>query len=43
MDKKELEKIDIHQLTPLEALNTLADLKDKVKMIEKQNTETLLA
>ncbi|HSW87832.1 MAG TPA: DNA mismatch repair protein MutS [Candidatus Saccharimonadales bacterium] len=32
---KELESIDIHQMTPLEALNTLAKLKDKLKIFQQ--------
>lgn len=39
---KELEEINIHQLTPLEALNKLAELKDSVTLLEKQNKEQLL-
>lgn len=39
--KKELEKIDIHQLTPLDALNKLAELKDKVKLFSLQNEKIL--
>lgn len=31
--QKEIEKIDISQMTPLEALNTLADLKEKLKLV----------
>lgn len=30
---KELEKIDIAQMTPLEALNKLAQIKDKLKLL----------
>ncbi len=33
---KELEEIDIHQMTPLEALNKLADLKAKLKLLHTQ-------
>jgi len=32
---KELDNIDIHQMTPLEALNKLADLKDKLKLLQQ--------
>ncbi|HSW97404.1 MAG TPA: DNA mismatch repair protein MutS [Candidatus Saccharimonadales bacterium] len=32
---KQLESIDIHQMTPLEALNTLAKLKDKLKLFQQ--------
>lgn len=31
---KELEDLDIHQLTPLDALNKLADLKQKMKLFQ---------
>ncbi len=31
---KELEKLDIGNMTPLEALNKLADLKDKLKLLQ---------
>ncbi len=33
---KELENIDIHQMTPLEALNKLSELKDKTKIIKEE-------
>lgn len=33
---KELENLDISQMTPLQALNKLADLKDKVKLSQKE-------
>ena len=32
---KELEQMDISHMTPLEALNKLADLKEKVKVLER--------
>lgn len=35
--QKELDNIDIHELTPLEALNKLAELKDKLKLFNLQN------
>ncbi|MEK7570875.1 MAG: DNA mismatch repair protein MutS [Patescibacteria group bacterium] len=38
---KELEAIDIHQLTPLEALNKLAELKDKLKLFTAKQKEFL--
>ncbi len=36
---KELSEIDIHQMTPLDALNKLASIKDKLKLLQstKQN------
>ena len=34
---KELEKIDISQMTPLEALNALAELKEKLKLFSLEN------
>jgi len=40
---KELEHIDISQMTPLEALNKLADLKEKIKLFEKQQENYLKA
>lgn len=33
---KELEKIDIHQMTPLEAINKLSELKEKIKMLKRE-------
>jgi DNA mismatch repair protein MutS len=33
---KELENLDIHRITPLEALNTLAELKEKIKVLQTQ-------
>ncbi len=36
---KELEQIDIHQMTPLEALNKLAELKDKIKLLQKKDSD----
>lgn len=41
--KQELETIDIAQMTPLEALNTLAELKDKVKLLNEQDKTFLKA
>lgn len=41
--KQELETIDIAQMTPLEALNTLAELKDKVKLLNEQDQTFLKA
>lgn len=38
---KELHDLDIHQMTPLEALNKLAELKEKLKITQLQN-ETFL-
>lgn len=40
---KELEKIDISQTTPLEALNKLSELKDKFKVFQKQTIQYLEA
>ncbi|QQG44383.1 MAG: DNA mismatch repair protein MutS [Candidatus Roizmanbacteria bacterium] len=34
---QELEKIDIHEITPLEALNKLAAMKDKLKLLKTDN------
>ncbi len=34
---KELENLDIHQLTPLDALNKLADLKQKIKLFQSDS------
>lgn len=34
---KELENLDIHQLTPLEALNKLAELKQKMKLFQENS------
>ena len=34
---KELEKLDLSNMTPLEALNKLADLKDKLKLLQRQS------
>lgn len=36
---RELESIDIHQMTPLEALNKLAELKGKLRLLTMQNNE----
>lgn len=33
---KELEQLDISSMTPLQALNKLADLKEKIKVLEKE-------
>jgi DNA mismatch repair protein MutS len=41
--KEELENLDIAQMTPLEALNTLAELKDKLKLLADQDTKFLKA
>ncbi len=38
---KELEKLDISQMTPLEALNRLADLKEKLKLFRLENKKFL--
>jgi len=38
---KELENLDISAITPLQALNTLADLKEKIKLFKKENTKNL--
>ncbi len=38
---KELENIDIHQMTPLDALNKLAELKDKLKLFQMHSKEFL--
>ncbi|MBA3724000.1 MAG: DNA mismatch repair protein MutS [Candidatus Levybacteria bacterium] len=40
---KELEQLDISQMTPLEALNTLADLKEKLKLFSLENKKYLEA
>jgi DNA mismatch repair protein MutS len=37
--QKELQDMDIHQMTPLEALNTLAALKDKLKLYQDQTLQ----
>ncbi len=39
--QKELEKMDIHQMTPLDALNALSELKEKLKLFTNQNKELL--
>lgn len=41
--KQELETMDIAQMTPLDALNTLADLKDKLKLLNDQDKKFLKA
>jgi DNA mismatch repair protein MutS len=38
---KELENLDIHQMTPLEALNTLAEMKEKLKLFRLENKKFL--
>ncbi len=38
---KELEQLDISQMTPLEALNKLADLKEKLKLFSLENKKYL--
>jgi len=40
---KELEQLDISQMTPLEALNKLADLKEKLKLYSSSNRKELKA
>jgi DNA mismatch repair protein MutS len=40
---QELETMDIAQMTPLEALNMLAELKDKVKLLSEQDKKFLKA
>lgn len=40
---KELGNLDIHQMTPLEALNKLAELKDQFKLFQKENKKILEA
>ncbi len=40
---KELEELDIHQMTPLEALNKLAELKDQLKLFKTENKKYLEA
>ncbi len=39
--QKELENLDIHQMTPLDALNKLAEIKDKLKLIHSQSDKYL--
>lgn len=41
--KQELESLDIAQMTPLEALNVLADLKDKIKLLNDHDKKFLKA
>lgn len=41
--QKELEKVDISQMTPLEALNKLAELKEKLKVLTFTDKESLHA
>lgn len=38
---KELEEMDIHQMTPLDAMNKLSELKEKVKLFAKQDKKLL--
>lgn len=38
---KEIENLDIHQMTPLEALNTLSNLKEKLKLIDSSKQHFL--
>ncbi|MGH7203658.1 MAG: DNA mismatch repair protein MutS, partial [Candidatus Levyibacteriota bacterium] len=40
---KELEQLDISQMTPLEALNKLAELKEKLKLLSLENKKYLEA
>lgn len=40
---KELEQLDIAQMTPLQALNTLAELKEKLLLFTKENKKYLEA
>jgi DNA mismatch repair protein MutS len=40
---KDLIDVDIHQMTPLEALNKLAELKDKLKLMQTSSQEFLEA
>ncbi|HSA83414.1 MAG TPA: DNA mismatch repair protein MutS [Patescibacteria group bacterium] len=40
---RELEKLDIANMTPLDALNTLSELKDKLKLFTMQEKELLHA
>ncbi len=37
---QEIENLDISQMTPLQALNTLADLKEKIKLLEEKTVNT---
>jgi DNA mismatch repair protein MutS len=39
--RQELESLDIAQMTPLDALNTLADLKDKIKLLDEHDKKFL--
>jgi DNA mismatch repair protein MutS len=41
--KQELESLDIAQMTPLDALNTLAEMKDKVKLLHDHDKTYLKA
>lgn len=38
---KELEEIDIHQMTPLEALNKLSDIKNKIKIFQSKSDKLI--
>jgi DNA mismatch repair protein MutS len=38
---KEIERLDIHQMTPLEALNILAELKDKITLMIRDQKKFL--
>jgi len=38
---KELEQLDIARMTPLEALNVLAELKEKLQLFSKENRKFL--
>lgn len=40
---KELENVDIAQMTPLEALNFLAELKEKLQLFNKENKKYIEA
>jgi DNA mismatch repair protein MutS len=39
----ELQNLDIHQITPLQALNKLSELKNKIKLMQYSSQEILLA
>lgn len=40
---KELEEIDIHQMTPLEALNKLSEIKNKLKILQSESDKLIRA
>lgn len=40
---KELEEIDIHQMTPLEALNKLSEIKNKLKILQAESDKLIRA